>query len=79
MSTTSDPKGGGRMRIAISAELCSGQGRCYSVSPDLFTSDDEGFVVQRGTEFEVPAGLEDQARLAVASCPVGAIRVVGES
>ena len=79
MSTPSDPKGGGRMRIAVSAELCSGQGRCYSVSPDLFTSDDEGFVVQRGTEFEVPAGLEDQARLAVASCPEGAIRVVGDS
>ena len=67
------------MRIAVDAQLCSGQGRCYTVSSDLFTSDDEGFVVQRGTEFDVPAGLEDQARLAVASCPEGAIRVVGES
>jgi len=61
------------MRIAINADLCSGQGRCYSVSTDLFTPDDEGFVEQRGTEFDVPAGLEDQARLAVASCPEGAI------
>ena len=67
------------MKIKVDAELCSGQGRCYTVSPELFQSDDEGFVVQRGTEFEVPAGLEDQARLAVASCPEGAIRVVGES
>jgi ferredoxin len=61
------------MRIAVSAELCSGQGRCYTVSPELFSPDDEGFVQQRGTELEVPAGLEDQARLAVASCPEGAI------
>jgi ferredoxin len=67
------------MRIAVSAELCSGQGRCYTVSPDLFTSDDEGFVSQRGTEFEVPAGLEEQARLAVASCPEGAISLVDGS
>jgi ferredoxin len=67
------------MRIAVSAELCSGQGRCYTVSPDVFTSDDEGFVEQRGTEFEGPEGLEDQARLAVASCPEGAISLVEES
>jgi ferredoxin len=66
------------MRIAVSAELCSGQGRCYAVSPELFTPDDEGFVVQRGTEFDVPAGLEKQARLAVDSCPEGAISLVGE-
>lgn len=61
------------MRIAVDAQLCSGQGRCYTVSPELFTSDDEGFVEQRGSEFEVPSGLEDEARLAVASCPEGAI------
>ena len=67
------------MRIAVSAELCSGQGRCYTISPELFTSDDEGFVEQRGTEFEVPAGLEEQARLAVASCPEGAITLTDES
>ena len=48
------------MRIAVDAELCSGQGRCYTVSPELFTSDDEGFVAQRGTEFEVPPGQEDR-------------------
>jgi ferredoxin len=66
------------MRVTVSAELCSGQGRCYSVSPDLFTPDDEGFVEQRGTEFEVPAGLEEQARLAVNSCPEGAISLVDD-
>jgi ferredoxin len=66
------------MRVAVSKELCTGQGRCYVVSPDLFTSDDDGFNAQRGTEFEVPSGLEKQARLAVDTCPEGAISVVEE-
>lgn len=64
------------MRIAVSHELCSGQGRCYVVSPDLFTADDEGFNAQRGTEFDVPSGLEDQARTAADTCPEGAISLV---
>lgn len=66
------------IRLAVSEKLCSGQGRCYSVSPDVFHSDDEGFCAERGTEFEVPAGLEQQARLGVDTCPEGAITVVEE-
>ena len=64
------------MRIAVSKELCTGQGRCYFVSPEVFTSDDDGFNAERGTEFEVPSGLEQQARLAADTCPEGAISVV---
>lgn len=64
------------MRIKVDAALCSGQGRCYNVSPSLFQSDDEGFPKQSGTEFDVPAGQEDDAQLAVDSCPEGAITVV---
>jgi ferredoxin len=67
------------MKIKVDAELCSGQGRCYTVSPELFQSDEEGFVVQRGTEFEVAAEDEEAALLAVASCPEGAISVVEET
>ena len=63
------------MRIAVSSELCTGQGRCYVVSPELFTADDEGFCAQQGTEWEVPAGLEEQAKLGADSCPEGAITV----
>jgi ferredoxin len=66
------------IRLAVSEKLCSGQGRCYSVSPDVFHSDDEGFCAERGTEFEVPAGLEQQARLGVDTCPEGAISVVAQ-
>jgi ferredoxin len=66
------------MKIKVDAELCSGQGRCYTVSPELFQSDDEGFVQQRGTEFDVAADDEEAALLAVASCPEGAISVVDQ-
>lgn len=65
------------MRIAINENLCSGHGRCYVLAPDVFTADDEGFVVQRGTEFDVPAGLEAQAQLGIEACPEGCITVVG--
>lgn len=64
------------MRLTVDANLCSGQGRCYVLSPKLFTSDDDGYCLERGTSWQVPAGLEDSAQLAVDSCPEGAI-VVG--
>ena len=66
------------MRITVDAELCSGQGRCYTVCPELFTSDDEGFVAQRGEVLDVAPEHEKAARLAVASCPEGAISVLDE-
>ena len=61
------------MRLTIDANLCSGQGRCYTLAPDLLDYDDEGFVVQRGTTIDVPAGQEAAAREAALSCPEGAI------
>jgi ferredoxin len=63
------------MRVSVEARLCSGQGRCYVVCPQLFSSDDEGYCAERGTERDVPSGLEDVARLGVESCPEGAITV----
>lgn len=63
------------MRIAVSQELCSGQGRCYAVAPEVYTADDEGFCAQSGTEFEVAPGLEDKARLGAETCPEGAIEI----
>jgi ferredoxin len=61
------------MRVSVDAHLCSGQGRCYVVCPELFTSDDEGYCAPRGTHWDVPAGMEQGARLGVDSCPEGAI------
>jgi ferredoxin len=67
------------MRLAVDASLCSGQGRCYVVSPELFDSDDDGFCLQSGSEVDASEGLEEKARLAVESCPEGAIVFVNES
>ncbi len=61
------------MKITVNAGLCSGQGRCYVVSPTLFSSDDDGFCAEQGTTREVPPGMQDVAQLAVDSCPEGAI------
>jgi ferredoxin len=60
-------------RVTVDAHLCSGHGRCYVLSPELFSSDDDGYCAQRGLSWEVPTGQEDSARLAVDSCPEGAI------
>jgi ferredoxin len=43
------------------------------VSPEVFTSDDDGYCAERGTEWDVAAGMEEVARLGVDSCPEGAI------
>jgi ferredoxin len=61
------------MRITVDADLCTGQGRCYVVSPSLFSSDDVGFCAERGETREVLEGQEHAAQLAVDSCPDGAI------
>jgi ferredoxin len=59
------------MKLRIDEEVCTGHGRCYSLVPELFESDDygHGLVV-------VPApgeDLRDRARLAEQNCPERAI------
>jgi ferredoxin len=62
------------MKIRIDKNLCRGHGRCYDVAADVFTDDDEGY--GQVIAAEVPDKFEEQARLAVASCPERAI-VIG--
>ena len=61
------------MKLSISAELCRGHGRCYTLAEDLLEDDDEGFVTARGQIIDVPDDQVDDARNAAASCPEGAI------
>jgi ferredoxin len=51
-----------------------GHGMCYSLAPNVFTDDDEGYghVVGDG---EVPPAQIDEARHGAANCPEGAITV----
>ena len=62
--------------ITIDTAKCSGHGRCYTIAPELFEPDDEGFAVI--STADVPD--DDHARLAALSdavdnCPERAISV----
>ena len=60
------------MRIRLDPDRCQGHARCFGLSPELFDVDDYGYSSLR-IETEVPAELEQKARLAVANCPEYAI------
>ena len=63
------------MRIHLDSGKCEGHGRCYSLSPDLFDSDDEGYSKLLVTGDLTP-DQEAAARLAADNCPEFAIEVV---
>jgi ferredoxin len=62
------------MRILIDPGRCTGHGRCYSLVPDLFDSDDEGHGEVLGDRLD-PDHLA-MAEMAVLNCPEQAISVV---
>lgn len=62
------------MRIEVDANLCTGHGRCYSLAPEVYEADDEGYCATRS--LEVPPELERAARLGASNCPEGAITVI---
>jgi len=64
------------MKLSISAELCRGHGRCYTLAEDLLEDDDEGFVTARGQIIDVPDDQVEDARNAASSCPEGAITLI---
>lgn len=59
------------MRIEIDHERCTGHGRCYSLAPELFGCDDEGY--GQVLLADVPEHLVDQARTAEKACPERAV------
>jgi ferredoxin len=59
--------------VVIDTDLCSGQGRCYSLAPDVFGADESGFgVVKVDT---VPASERSMLERVVQLCPELAIRI----
>ena len=61
------------MRIFVDGGQCVGHGRCYTVSPEVFEPDDEGFCADRDLTREIPAGRHADARAGAQACPAGAI------
>lgn len=60
------------MRLKLDSNACQGHGRCYTLAPDLFDSDDEGYAVLKVDGELAPEQIE-AAQLAVDNCPEFAI------
>ena len=65
------PESTGGRRIHIDRDRCSGHGRCYSLEPEIFAADDEGFTVVLLDP--VPREQEAAVRRAIDNCPERAI------
>jgi ferredoxin len=61
------------MKVRVDGDACTGHGRCYSLFPDVFDSDDEGHSVVNVDQVE--GELLQQAQAAVSNCPELAIAV----
>ena len=64
------------MRIAIDPERCSGHGRCYSLCPELFNEDEDGYPILISES--VPDSQREKARVAEQNCPERAIEILDE-
>jgi ferredoxin len=64
------------MRIVVDASVCTGHGRCYSLAPEIFMGDDDGYCAS--VAVDVPSGLEAQALKGVRNCPERAIRLIDD-
>ncbi len=60
------------MRVTVDRELCEANGVCAGLAPEIFDLDDEDYLHIR--QPEVPTGLADAVRRAVASCPKQALQ-----
>jgi ferredoxin len=61
------------VRITVDREACTGHGRCYTVAPEVYGADDDGYCVIPN-ESVLPA-FERQALLGARNCPEDAITV----
>jgi ferredoxin len=67
------------MKITADRDVCIGAGMCVMNAPEVFDQDDDGVVVVlTSASSGVPEEHEAAAARAVASCPSGALRRVGE-
>lgn len=62
------------MRIHVEYDRCEGHGLCTEQAPQLFALDDDADLTYHAEGSDVPADQQAQARAAIASCPVAALR-----
>lgn len=66
---------GCQLKITIDTERCSGHGRCYTMAPEVFDSDENGNGFVRSAD--TPEELRAKAIIGVENCPERAISVEG--
>jgi len=59
------------MKVRLDRPRCFGHAQCWSVDPDLFPIDDEGYSTLQAHQVE--HGDERATRDGVAACPEGAL------
>ena len=64
------------MKVRVDPEKCHGHNRCYSLAPELFEVDDNGYATASGSGI-VPAALQTKAKVAAANCPELAVIIEG--
>ena len=62
------------MRIEVDGDICTGHGRCWSMAPEVYEADDDGYCATRS--LDVPPELERAARVGAMNCPEHAITVI---
>ena len=65
------------MKINLNTYACQGHARCHALAPELFGLNDEDLAVLL-IDGDIPAELEEKARLAAQSCPEFAIAIIEE-
>lgn len=66
------------MRVRIDNEKCQGHGRCYTLAPEVFGEDDEGFGTVIG-EGVVSDEHTAAVHLAESNCPESAVIIEAHS
>jgi len=65
------------MKINLNSYACQGHARCHALAPEIFGLNDEDLAVLL-IDGDIPAELEEKARLAAQSCPEFAIAIIEE-
>lgn len=64
------------MKLRIEKQRCVGNARCWTVAPEVFTLDEDGYISVE--EISVPEELRKSAWLGARSCPEKIIQVISE-
>ena len=67
-------RGQGSVRVSLDRSACVGHAQCSAICPAVFSNDELGYAIVHA-EGVVPPGAEEDAQLAVDSCPEQAIHV----